>query len=114
MALVDFDFVLSREIAPGRQTIRVRNQGRQPHHVLIGRLATGKSLADALAWAKGDAGPPPFRTLARTAPMEVGGEDSRLTVDFEPGTYVLLCLLPDAKDGKPHLAHGMAKQIRVV
>jgi len=35
------------------------------------------------------------------------------TADFTPGNYILMCFLPDAKDGKPHLAHGMTKQITV-
>jgi len=25
----------------------------------------------------------------------------------------LICFVPDAKDGKPHLAHGMVKQFSV-
>jgi hypothetical protein len=29
-------------------------------------------------------------------------------VDLAPGDYVALCFLPDAGDGAPHLAHGMA------
>jgi hypothetical protein len=30
-----------------------------------------------------------------------------------PGNYVMLCFLPDAKDGKPHLDHGMVKEFTV-
>jgi len=36
-----------------------------------------------------------------------------ITATFTPGTYVLLCFIPDAKDGKPHSSHGMAKEIKV-
>ena len=35
------------------------------------------------------------------------------TADFAPGKYGLICFLPDAKDGKPHLAHGMVREITV-
>jgi len=31
----------------------------------------------------------------------------------EPGAYKFLCFLPDAKDGKPHVAHGMLSQVTV-
>ena len=36
-----------------------------------------------------------------------------LPVDLESGEYGILCFLPDAKDGKPHVAHGMLRQISV-
>jgi hypothetical protein len=34
-------------------------------------------------------------------------------VELTAGDYGLICFLPDVKDGKPHLAHGMMKTIRV-
>ena len=34
-------------------------------------------------------------------------------VDLPPGEYGLLCFLPDAKDGKPHFLHGMARSTTV-
>ena len=36
-----------------------------------------------------------------------------VTADLKPGKYVLLCFIPDARDGRPHSAHGMAKEITV-
>jgi hypothetical protein len=30
-----------------------------------------------------------------------------------PGEYALLRLIPHTKDGKPHLIHGMMKQVTV-
>lgn len=41
------------------------------------------------------------------------GEVNFMTVDFTPGEYILLCFVRDVGDGKPHLAHGMARQFRV-
>jgi hypothetical protein len=35
------------------------------------------------------------------------------TADLTPGEYLLICFLPDAKDGKPHFVHGMMQQIKV-
>ena len=32
---------------------------------------------------------------------------------FEPGSYALICFVPDAKDGKPHAMHGMLKTLTV-
>jgi uncharacterized cupredoxin-like copper-binding protein len=34
-------------------------------------------------------------------------------VDLAPGTYGLICFVPDSKDGKGHYVHGMAKTLTV-
>jgi hypothetical protein len=34
-------------------------------------------------------------------------------VDLASGNYGLICFVPDAKDGKPHLAHGMMQDFKV-
>jgi hypothetical protein len=36
-----------------------------------------------------------------------------MTTDLVPGTYVLVCFVPDAHDGKPHSQHGMIRQLTV-
>jgi len=36
-----------------------------------------------------------------------------IEVNLQPGEYALICFLPDAKDGKPHLLHGMLKQLKI-
>ena len=36
-----------------------------------------------------------------------------VTADFPPGEYALICLLPDAKDGRPHFMHGMMQHLTV-
>ena len=41
------------------------------------------------------------------------GTSGVFTADLAPGDYGLICFVPDAKDGKPHLMHGMMKQITV-
>jgi len=60
-----------------------------------------------------------WRTLAASPSigLPASGRCQRQTVDipttFTAGDYALLCFVPDAKDGKPHLAHGMVKQFSV-
>jgi uncharacterized cupredoxin-like copper-binding protein len=44
--------------------------------------------------------------------MEPGGA-AQFTVALEPGDYVLACFVPDAGDGKAHLAHGMAQPVKI-
>jgi hypothetical protein len=38
---------------------------------------------------------------------------SFITLDLTPGEYVMVCFVPDSKDGKPHTAHGMVKPFTV-
>ena len=34
-------------------------------------------------------------------------------LELQAGEYALLCFIPDARDGAPHVAHGMIEQITV-
>jgi hypothetical protein len=42
------------------------------------------------------------------------GATADFTVTLEPGDYGLLCFVPDASDGKAHLAHGMAQVVKII
>jgi len=57
-------------------------------------------------------GPPPGQPIGGVAPLG-RGQSNDLVVDLAPGEYGLFCFVPDAKDGKPHVAHGMLRQITV-
>jgi hypothetical protein len=112
MRLADYGFTLSRPLAAGHQVIGVRNAGPQLHEIELLRLAPGKSLAD---FAKaGEAG---LGTIAMpvggVGPMAPGVE-AQFAADLTPGSYLLICFIPDAKDGKAHLEHGMVQQIEVM
>lgn len=112
--LTDYDFVLSAPLTAGTHTVRVDNAGAQPHEVVITALPPGKSLQDFVAWEKGgEKGPiPTGKWLGGVVAVDAGGH-AHFTATFAAGNYLLLCFWPDAKDGKPHLVHGMAKQISV-
>ena len=112
MVLNDYSFTLSREVAAGRRTIRVRNDAAQPHEMFIAKLAPGKNAGDLLAWMQKMDGPPPALPLGGVALLATG-EENYLTLDLEPGEYGLYCFVPDARDHQPHIAHGMVRQITV-
>ena len=113
VTLVDYSFKLSSSIRAGTRTLRVYNAAKQDHEVQLVQLAPGKTLGDLMAWLSKMEGPPPGRALGGIAGMSPGVSEY-FTADFASGSkYVLICFVPDARDGKPHFAHGMAQQITV-
>src|SRR6266704_3145933 len=112
--LTDYDFQLSQPLTAGRHVVRVDNAGAQAHEVVIAALAPGKTLHDFIAWEQGgEKGPlPTGQWLGGVTTLDAGGH-SQFATTLAPGSYLLLCFWPDAKDGKPHIMHGMGKQITV-
>jgi uncharacterized cupredoxin-like copper-binding protein len=112
--LGDYSFESARPITAGQHTFLVTNGGQQPHELVLLRLAPGKTVKDFGVWATtgGMKGPPPALPLGGVAVIEHGGSGV-FTADLTPGDYGMICFVPDAKDGKPHLMHGMMKQITV-
>jgi uncharacterized cupredoxin-like copper-binding protein len=112
VTLFDYGFRTSRTPAAGAARVLVRNVGKQAHEMEIARLLPGKTVADLAAWAEKMAGPPPARFVGGVSPIAPGAAND-LTLALTPGRYALLCFVPDAADGKPHVAHGMAHELEV-
>lgn len=111
--LRDYDFQSTQPLKPGRQTIMVENAGPQPHELVLLKLAPGKKVEDFAHWAEGGMkGPPPAEPLGGVTVLDKGGRGS-FTADLTAGEYGLICFVPDSKDGKLHLVHGMMKTIKV-
>jgi hypothetical protein len=112
MVLRDYAFDITPALIHGPHTIRVENAATQPHEVFIARLEPGKTPADMLSWIVSRQGPPPAMPVGGATFIAPGGVNY-LTVDLQPGEYGLFCFVPDAGDGKEHVAHGMIRQITV-
>jgi len=110
--LVDYNFELSAPLTAGRHTFEVRTDAQQPHELELIRLEPGKTANDLLGWFQKMKGPPPGQAIGGVAAV-VAGVPVYFTADLEPGEYLLICFVPDAKDGKPHVAHGMMKTVSV-
>lgn len=109
----DYDFDVTGNLTAGAHTIRVENAGPQLHEVAISQLAPGKTLADFQAWVQGGMkGEPPGKPVGGVTGPDVGGHQT-FTANFAAGKYVLICLVPDNTDGKPHIMHGMIKEITI-
>jgi len=111
--LFDYGFKLSKPLTAGKHIIHVMNNGTQEHEAVMMKLAPGKTMKDADAWFEGGMmGPSPIAAAPGMAALGKG-RTGTFTTALTPGTYGLICYVPDAKDGKPHVMHGMVQEITV-
>mgnify|MGYP002780609300 CR=1 FL=1 len=110
----DFAFAAPDTVESGTTTFRLINDGPDFHHLLLVRLEDGHTATE-LMQALAQHGPPPAWATLVGGPNTPGqpGLETRATLALTPGNYVMLCVIP-AKDGKPHIAHGMVKPLTVV
>lgn len=123
--LLDFSFAFEAPPGTGHHTVRVENAGREPHDLVLLRLAPGKTVEDVRTWLNpelarradtaGDEGPPPLESLA-TGVGGIAAIGSGMVAYFEasltPGEYVLVCMAT-APDGRSHIEHGMIREMTV-
>jgi len=112
LTLSDYAFTLSKPLVAGKQLIKVENGAAQPHEVVLVQLAPGKTIEDVGKWVFDMKGPPPGKPIGGI-PAFVKGKDSFFEADLTPGEYGMICFVPDAKDGKPHVQHGMTTQFKI-
>jgi hypothetical protein len=109
----DFTFSLPDSIPGGMVTLVMRNTGREAHHAQFLKLNTGVTIDQFTAALQRGEGP------ALALVSQTGGTGvldpmlpEEVTVDLEPGTYVVVCFIP-SPDGIPHIAKGMVKPLTV-
>lgn len=112
LTLRDYAFDFSTPLTAGTHVIHIRNAAAQSHELVLMKLADGKSPQDFVAWVEKMDGPPPAAPVGGITGIAAGGEN-QITVTLTPGRYALVCFVPDAGDGKPHVAHGMMQEIAV-
>jgi uncharacterized cupredoxin-like copper-binding protein len=109
LTLTDYAFTMSKPLTAGHHVLHVTNAATQAHEFLLVKLAPGKSAKDVFDWVEaGMKGAPPAMPLGGGTPMDAG-RTLVVPVDLVPGSYGLICFVPDAKDGKPHGVHGMTQ-----
>lgn len=114
--MVDFGFGLPPMIASGEQTWKFENAGEQWHEASIVTVPEGTTVADVIARSENpETIDSEFESesVFFLAPMSAGST-SWVTLDLEPGTYAILCYLPDLNgDFTPHLMRGMVSVFTV-
>jgi len=110
---VDYQFIFSRPVESGLQTIDVVNHGAQPHEVVVVKLFQDATVRDVIAsFEPGASGPPRGELVSGITAIDKGSRVT-FTGKFEPGRYGLICFVPDAVTGRPHFLHGMTTEFTV-
>ncbi len=135
--LVDFAFSMPDEIPAGPQLWEIANNGSQWHEVVVMELGEGMTIDDVLAMLASES--PHAEEVAEGEETAAEGEEAAaegeeegsfmpaygyvsisegmrafVEVDLAPGTYAVICLLPDILgDMSPHFAHGMVHTLTV-
>ena len=105
--MVDFAFVGPERWPAGSHMLRVPNEGRQDHVLILARLRPGSSLQD---WMKApDDIATPVAGVARIGP----GAVAYLPVELQAGAYVAYCLVTDPSTKRQHIELGMLRAIFV-
>lgn len=112
ISLADYAFTAKTALKAGQHTIKVVNSGPQPHEVEIFRFAPGKTMKDLNAWTAKPVGPPPGDAIGGASVL-MPGMSGYFSVNMTPGHYLMMCFVPDAKDGKAHIDHGMMKEFTI-
>lgn len=108
----DFAFDAPAEISAGWVTFRFTNEGREPHHATLVRLADGVTVEDIVE-SYGAGKPMVEGVIALGGPNAVmGGIAATATVELAPGRYAIVCFIP-SPDGTPHLSKGMIQALTV-
>jgi uncharacterized cupredoxin-like copper-binding protein len=109
----EYAFAAPDTIAAGMTTFTLRNDGKELHHLVVARLDSGHTRADFAKAAEVD-GPTPgwIVFVGGPNPPRPGGV-AKSTTNLLPGHYILVCFIP-AKDGQPHVAKGMIRELTVV
>lgn len=100
-------------IPAGQTSIRLHNGGREPHQLQLLKLDGGKSAADLAAYLLEHDWAFPAWARHMGGPNGVGsGGDAEATIYLEPGSYVLICVIPSG-NRQPHAALGMQRALHV-
>jgi len=111
--MADYTFASPDTVVPGVTKIRIVNDGTVPHHAILIRIDSGKTMDDvATAMQAGDDQPSWVTIVGGGGAIAAGAENVTYS-DLTPGLHVLVCFLQDAPDAPPHAAQGMVRPIMV-
>jgi hypothetical protein len=112
----DFEFQAPDVVRSGPTHLRLVNEGPDFHHVWLVRLLDGKTVEDLTDFLSAGEAALPAWAVDEGGPNTPGrpGEETSVYLDLKPGSYAMMCVIPAAADGVPHIAHGMVRGLTVV
>lgn len=114
--LVDFGFGgIPSQVAPGQHVWQITNGAAQPHQLIVGRIPDGMTLTQVFeGFTVPPSGTPAPDRMTRAEFHALGGIEimapghvAWALLDLPPGTYAVVCLVPDEQTGRLHVALGM-------
>ena len=130
IGMIEMDFTVPDTLEAGPQTWNVVNKGLQVHHLILMGVPDGTTEDDVMALMAMFAAGPPASPEAGASPMAMpalnpeevtdeyftllmsSGQFNLVEVDLEPGTYAMVCFMPDPS-GTPHAMLGMIEIVVV-
>jgi hypothetical protein len=109
----DFSFDVPDTLTPGPLTYQVTNRGKEAHEMVFLRLAGGKTWKDVMAFLQTPQAAILPGSIVGGMSALGPGQTAWVSMDLVPGTYVILCFLPDKSSGLLHVQLGMICSITV-
>jgi uncharacterized cupredoxin-like copper-binding protein len=109
----EFSFTGPDKLPAGLISIRLTNNGHEPHHGQLLRLNDGVSLDQFMSALQYDEQQAAALVSIEGGPGLIDPQaTAEVSLELAPGTYLLACFVP-SEDGVPHLAKGMLKPLQV-
>jgi uncharacterized cupredoxin-like copper-binding protein len=108
----EYAFEAPPRMVGGVKRFRLVNRGTQPHYARFFRLEDGKTLADFSELRKQGRGSAEWLIPAGGIAPVAPGDSVDLVVSLPPGRILVICGYPGA-DGRPHVDHGMMRELFV-
>lgn len=109
----EYAFTMPDTVPAGLVTFRLRDEGREWHHVKLVRLDEGRTLAQVYAVLRAGGSLPSWMHFIGGPNAPAPGQAVSVSVVLEPGHYAVWCNA-SAPDGEPHWAKGMFAELVVV
>jgi hypothetical protein len=108
----DYAFAAPDTIPAGLTTLRMLNQGKEPHQaVVIGTTDRSFQELEAAAMAF-ESAIPAWLVVPAGAGVVLGADSSNATSVLAPGNYLIVCFIA-GPDGKMHVMKGMFRRLVV-
>jgi plastocyanin len=109
----EYTFDMAATAESGYTRVTLSNQGAVDHHAMFIRLNDGVTEEQfQQVLMSGDLAGLAAIASAYGGPMASSGGKGSVIVFLDPGTYAVVCLIPDDQ-GVPHVAHGMISMLQV-